>query len=210
MRILSPTQIGNLVYYITVGIAKTSKIKYNFHDDFIQDRKYIYVFWHGKQFGPAMFLAGLNTLPHAGLASSSNDGQIVATWLKRMGQEVVRGSSSKNAIGSLKKLVNLVDMGFSVGIALDGPRGPRHKSKIGAGFIANKTNTEIVPVGTAFTKKIAIEQSWDGLQVPLPFGKMSIYMGQPFRINSIKEQPQILDRLNQAVTIAEEHAAKYL
>ena len=77
------------------------------------------------------------------------------------------------------KLLNAAKEGYSVGIAADGPRGPRYQAKSGLAFLAYKTGIEIVPLGVAFSSKWLFKKAWDKYQFPLPFCKFPFILENP-------------------------------
>jgi len=89
----------------------TKKIFRNRHTytDLRKENKYpLLAFWHGRQF--------FGYFPHRDHslvipASFSEDGDIVAMTLGRMGHRIVRGSSSKGAVKLLVKMVKEVKKG---------------------------------------------------------------------------------------------------
>lgn len=157
-------------------ITLSSKIK--LHPEISPKGQYIYCFWHGKQFMPVMAMHRLGNKKHVALVSTSRDGEMLTTWLKALGYKVIRGSSSKNAVSSLKKLLNYAENGYSLGIAADGPRGPIFQAKSGSIYLAAKTGLKIVPIGTYYKKAYQLD-TWDEYQLPKPFSEVIFYLGEP-------------------------------
>ncbi len=100
------------------------------------------VFWHDKQFATITLLSKFGIEKRAGLVSASRDGDMLASWIKRLGYHVVRGSSSKKALSSLVNLLAAAKEGYSFGIAADGPRGPQFVAKSGLSFLAYKAGLQ--------------------------------------------------------------------
>lgn len=117
---------------------------------------FIYAFWHGN-----MFLL-LRAQQGSGIVipvSESSDGDIMAGVLKRFGYGIVRGSSSRNGHKALLKMVCGVRKGETIGVAVDGPRGPIHQAKKGAAFVAGKMNIPIIPVVAAARRTLVLEST---------------------------------------------------
>ena len=74
-------------------------------------------------------------------------------------------------------------------ITVDGPAGPRHQSKEGAFFLANRTNARIMPV-RIYVKHALRLPTWDRFQVPLPFSGVTIRFGHAWDEGK-KEVPDI-------------------
>lgn len=183
MRIkLSPKFIGKIAYYGARFIRSTLKLKVQYHPKTEPKKQYIFCFWHDKQFTPVMFLDSLGITKQAAFVSASNDGEILATWLKKMDYDVVRGSSNRKAISGMVQMIKKARQGFTIGVAADGPRGPRYEAKAGAAYVALKSNVELVPLGVAYSRKWQFNKAWDKYQLPKFFSKVAFYFGEPLEI----------------------------
>lgn len=209
MRILKPNHLGHLAHFITQLLMKTVKVKMTMDPGYHPKNQYVYGFWHDKHMVPVL-LVSKYAQHYAGLVSNSRDGEILATWLKRLGYEVIRGSSSKKAISSFLKLLGIIKQGYNVGIAADGPRGPRHEAKSGVSFLAYKSDRAFVPLGVANSSAWRFERSWDKYEFPRPFSKSVIYFGKPIIIENLDDQDSINQRIANAINEADQQAKKIL
>jgi lysophospholipid acyltransferase (LPLAT)-like uncharacterized protein len=209
MRILKPAQLGKLAHFVSQLLIKTVKVQITMDLDYHPKNQYVYGFWHDKHIVPVLLVSKYSDR-YAGLVSNSRDGEILATWLKRLGYEVVRGSSSRKAISSFLKLLGIIKEGYSVGIAADGPRGPRHEAKSGAAFLAYKSGVPFVPVGVANGSAWCFDKSWDKYQIPRPFSRSAIYFGKPMMIENLDDQAALNEKIAQAITQADEQAKRIL
>jgi lysophospholipid acyltransferase (LPLAT)-like uncharacterized protein len=209
MRILKPAQLGKLAHFVSQLLIKTVKVKMTMDPDYHPKNQYVYGFWHDKHIVPVLLVSKYSER-YAGLVSNSRDGEILATWLKRLGYVVIRGSSSRKAISSFLKLLGIIKDGYSVGIAADGPRGPRHEAKSGAAFLAYKSGIPFVPLGVANASAWCFDKSWDKYQFPRPFSRSAIYFGKPMMIENLDDQAALNERIAQAITQADEQAKKIL
>lgn len=207
---LSPTFIGHLAHYATQCLAKTLRMQVEMHPSVAIEKPAVYCFWHGTHFAPVMFVGKKIINKSAGLVSTSKDGEILATWLKHLGYEVIRGSSSKKAITGVVKLIQAVKDGYSVGIALDGPRGPIYEAKAGASFISAKTGVPLIPLGAAYSRKYQFDKSWDKFQIPLPFSTVGIYLGEPLYIEKNIDTSIANAQIKEAIHAAQHQAAALL
>lgn len=172
---------GKILYFVSKIINKTIKMKVIIESDSYNEKNnYLYGFWHGSIFLPMVNMTK-NGGKIANLVSPSKDGEIIATMLEMYGYELVRGSSNKDNVRSLVKLIKMVKSGYSAGFAVDGPRGPIHKVKQGIIYTAQKTGIEIIPLAGIFKKKW-IFNSWDKFQFPKPFTKATYIIGEPIKI----------------------------
>ena len=207
---ISPTIAGHLVHYTTHLLAKTLRMEVKIHPEVATEQAAVYCFWHRTHFAPIMFVGRKIINKSAGLISPSKDGEILATWMKHLGYDVIRGSSSRKAISGVVKLMQAVRNGYSVGIALDGPKGPIYEAKAGASFIGAKTGVPLIPLGAAYSKCYEFERSWDKFQIPLPFAKVGIYLGQPLYVNSGDDMDAINQQLKHIVNTAQHEASLLL
>jgi hypothetical protein len=139
----------------------------------------IYAFWHGS-----MFLL-LRASRRGGIVipvSESADGEIMACLLKRFGFGTVRGSSSRNGHKALYGMVCGLRKGETVGVAVDGPKGPLHEVKKGAAYLAAKMNVPIIPVATAARRSWVLMNTWEKLMLPKPFTTGLVLFGEPIRL----------------------------
>jgi lysophospholipid acyltransferase (LPLAT)-like uncharacterized protein len=115
------------------------------------------------------------------LISASHDGGVLARVLKHFRVEAVRGSSSRRGAQALLELTTWTERGYNVAITPDGPRGPCYRVSEGAIALAQLSGFAIVPVSTTIQWKFRT-QSWDRFQVPLPFARCEVRLGEPLRV----------------------------
>jgi len=146
-----------------------------------QKRSVIFAFWHCDMV--MAFLAGRDYFRRgigrgAVLASLSEDGDLLARTLRRFGMDAVRGSSSRGARSGLKGLEHYLAERGHVGIAVDGPRGPRHQAKIGVALTARNAGAPILPLTVHYDRSWHL-RSWDRTEVPRPFSRCVVRFDQP-------------------------------
>ena len=212
MARISPNLVGAIAHIFSKIWVKTLRVEIRVHPKVVVENQYIHAFWHDKLFAPIMLLANssFGKGKHACFVSFSADGEMLAQWLKRLGYKLVRGSSSRKALSGLVNLIEITKEGYSVGITADGPRGPYHKAKSGAAFIAHKAGIGILPLGVAFSSKWQFNKSWDKFQFPKPFAKTIVYVGEPLAITDISDMDSILERLNNAIDASDQTAQAIL
>jgi len=147
-------------------------------------QSFVFSVWHGRQFSP-MFKHKKKNI--AVLVSPSRDGNVQAAFLHKFGYQTIRGSSDKQPVKSLIKMIKLAKQTKCLfTFAVDGPRGPVFKVKPGIISFAAKTGYPIIPVTTDATFKITIK-TWDKCIIPLPFSKIVIVYGSPIYVRDEKE-----------------------
>jgi len=171
-------------------ICRTLKIKkINFDNVKKLNKNVIYAFFHGEQFVLVFTHKWQNV---AIMTSYSPDGELQTRILKKFGYDIVRGSTSKKgATSGTLQLVEKLNKGQSVAVAVDGPHGPGFKIKPGIIFLSQKTSLPIIPVRVIVKNAIRFN-NWDKYILPLPFTTAYIIYGKPFYI---KEQENIKNKI---------------
>ena len=175
--------IGFIFYYITKLISRSIRWKYfeqskksNIYNN---KNKYIFCCWHNRLF------LGTHLLPRNrvinALQSSHSDGMITSLAFQYLGMNVILGSSKKGGMQAFRKMVKRLQLGESIAITPDGPKGPKEKVKEGVIKLAQMTDTPIIPLVWA-TKKFKIINSWDNFVLPYPFSKGIYSFGKPIHI----------------------------
>jgi lysophospholipid acyltransferase (LPLAT)-like uncharacterized protein len=135
--------------------------------------------WHGGLL-PAAFCWRDRRIAVA--VSRSRDGDRIDAVLSRLGfAPSARGSSSRGATALLRELIRRARRGEPMAVLLDGPRGPAGVAKPGAVALARATGARIVPIGIAAAPAVRFG-SWDRTVLPLPFARVRIEFGEPFRV----------------------------
>lgn len=142
--------------------------------DALPAERSVYAFWHGQQMA---LVAGRHGTRLATLVSHSRDGELQASVMRRLGLEVVRGSSSRGGARGLRGIIRAVRAGADAAFAVDGPRGPIHEAKRGALVVGARAPARIVPVATAARRAWVLDGAWDHFEIPLPFTTVAIAIG---------------------------------
>jgi lysophospholipid acyltransferase (LPLAT)-like uncharacterized protein len=112
------------------------------------------------------------------LISPSVDGEVPALIARRLGAEVIRGSSTHTGARALRDYYQLlVKEQVSPVITPDGPKGPRFKFKPGAILLAQISGRPLLPMAYAASRAWLV--SWDKFVIPWPFARIAIAVGPP-------------------------------
>ena len=147
----------------------------------------VYTFWHDRIFPGTYFFRRRRIVI---MTSRSFDGEYIARFIQRFGYGAVRGSSTRGAVGALVELARLVRAGCPAGFSIDGPRGPRHVAKMGAILLAKKTGQPVLPFGVNAERFWRLP-SWDGLQIPKPFARVTVSFAPPVRVPADADDAQL-------------------
>ena len=107
------------------------------------------------------------------LTSLSKEGGLITEVLKKLGYEVVRGSSTRGGARALVILRRFIKKGNDVAFTVDGPKGPKFSVKPGVILAAKQGDGVLIP---AFMncKRAKRFNSWDKFLLPLPFSRISV------------------------------------
>ncbi len=170
-----------------------------------QGESLVFAIWHDELF-PLTYLHRDEGV--VAVVSSSNDGEILARVMQRLGYGMARGSSSRQGLRALLKAMKQIGSrerpsGRHVVLTVDGPRGPRHQAKPGAIYLASKAGIPIMPVRVRISRAKIFTKAWDRFQLPLPGARCDVIYGEPYRVPEKldtctlkKEQERLTDILN--------------
>ena len=139
----------------------------------------IYLLWHGKMLLPTFIHRHQNI---SAMVSEHGDGEIIAQAILRLGYRTVRGSSTRGGSKAFRQMLKQLKNGERCVILPDGPNGPRHKIKMGAILLAQRSGANLLPITFAAEKPIVIN-SWDRFTLWRPFSKCCVLYGEPFKIS---------------------------
>jgi len=164
-----------------------------------KDDHRMFLLWHSHIILTIGILNRLNKYmghPVAVLMSPSRDGEIMAEIVRKTGNRVVRGSSSKRAVASLIEIRSMLEESANPLLFLDGPKGPRGFPK--PGFIHLLLHDESLDAYVPFfhAKKYWQLKTWDRHIIPKPFSKIDGEINLLPAILDISEKDQLLDHMH--------------
>jgi lysophospholipid acyltransferase (LPLAT)-like uncharacterized protein len=136
------------------------------------------VFWHDRMVFPALEFRGPR---FATLISTHRDGEMLARCLRCFGTRSLRGSTRRRGGEVLLEAVRALESGISVGIAGDGPLGPRHVLQPGVVALAARAGLPAVPLSYAPSRALRFG-SWDRFALPLPGSRLYAAYGEPLAV----------------------------
>ena len=116
------------------------------------------------------------------LVSPSADGDILIRTLGRRSYRFVRGGTGEDGNRAFLGLVKMLEQGSSVGIAVDGPKGPYGTIQEGVLQLARLTGAAILPM-VAQPERARVLSTWDRTVIPYPFTRVTFRHGAPFEIS---------------------------
>ena len=134
--------------------------------------------WHGRSVVASAKYRGRGFWV---IISLSKDGEIQTQVYKKLGFQVIRGSSGRGGERALVESMRKLKQGGTMALTPDGPRGPSGIAQGGVMAMARKSGCALVPVGIS-SKPRFLMKSWDRFMVPVPFGKSMMVFGDPYYV----------------------------
>jgi lysophospholipid acyltransferase (LPLAT)-like uncharacterized protein len=142
------------------------------------ERQPIIAFWHGRILGGLHYFRGRGVVV---MTSQNFDGEWIARIIHRFGFGTARGSTSRGAARALVQLRQDLRAGRPVAFTIDGPRGPARVAQPGAVWLAGATGHPILPFHIEASDSWTL-RSWDRTQIPKPFSRLAIAIGDPMTV----------------------------
>jgi len=151
-------------------------INREYEEQICKKRPFTCACFHGTMLYPVYYC---RRYPGIIMVSRSWDGELIDRCLKRWGYDTARGSSSRGGKEALQEMIERIkENHYCSGLAVDAPRGPARKVKIGIVLTARETENPIVPMVSWATRQLQFN-SWDSMIVPLPFSTIAVGFGKP-------------------------------
>lgn len=150
------------------------------HYDAVQaaGRQPVMAFWHGRIVHATWFFRRRGIVV---MISENFDGEWIGRLIERFGYRTARGSTSRGGARALARMRRLALEGAPTGFAVDGPRGPARSVQPGAVWLARLTGNPMLPFH-AEADRFWTARSWDGTQVPKPFARAAMVVGEPIAV----------------------------
>lgn len=179
--------LQHILWFFIKLLFSTLKVEFKNKKDFVAarghhpDRVFIFAVWHENVV--STLRAHAWSEPLLTLSSRSKDGDYANFVAQKLGFIGVRGSSKKGKRDkggkeAVNKYISMFKEGYSGGITVDGPRGPRQVCKPGVAFIAQQTGAPIIPVCGKASSYWEFN-SWDRFKIPKPFATITVSYGAP-------------------------------
>ena len=106
---------------------------------------------------------------------------MATTILKRLGYEIIRGSSSRGGVRALREMLACLERGKHVALTPDGPRGPMHSMSPGAAFMSRATGVPVLPIGFGITRARRLD-TWDQYTLPRLGSRLVTSCEEPIQV----------------------------
>ena len=174
----------DLVFYLLIkGISRSVRWEVLCGDQAIDlihaaGHRAVFTFWHTCIFSATWFWRRRGIVV---MSSLSRDGEFVGRFIKRFGYGTSRGSSTRGSGRALALMAQCLESGLDVAFTIDGPKGPALVAKEGAVILARHTGQAILPFHITPKRCLSL-RSWDRQQIPLPFTRVAVLIGEPIYV----------------------------
>jgi lysophospholipid acyltransferase (LPLAT)-like uncharacterized protein len=134
------------------------------------------------------------------LREDSSKGEVLAAMSRHFGYKDFKITDNPNDRVSAKGTIQFIKYlreGHDGVVALDGPNGPYYEPKPGVFAIAQKSNSQVIPVGVWYSHKIILKNRWDKYQIPLPFSKTVLLVGDPIEASEKMDEATLAGKLKE-------------
>lgn len=140
--------------------------------------KFLLCFWHGKYVPIFPLLEGYKAYV---LSNLSQRGAVIAEICRNFGYSIAQIPDGHRG-GTLRIMEELLSSARAVGVAVDGPLGPRHRVKTNVIRMASALTYNLLPVSVGSRRKLVLNKRWDRMELPLPFTKVCLAFGEPIKV----------------------------
>lgn len=170
-----------LAYRLWCSTLRFEQVGRNLADElYTKGQPFILALWHNELIVPTYCRGKWKA---GAIISQSRDGEILTQIMSRLNFRSIRGSSSRGGVRALLSAKKaMLTHREVVCITVDGPRGPRHKVKDGALFLAQMTGVPIIPMRAYIPKAKVFHKAWDRFRLPLPFSRVCVLFGEAYSI----------------------------
>jgi lysophospholipid acyltransferase (LPLAT)-like uncharacterized protein len=141
-------------------------------------RQPILALWHGRILPATLYFRDRGVVA---ITSQNFDGEWIARVMRRFGYLQARGSTSRGGKRALLQMRRDMEEGRPAAFTVDGPRGPACQAQPGAVWLAKTTGNPVVPFHIE-SKPCWTARSWDRTQVPKPWSRVAIAIGEPLYV----------------------------
>jgi len=150
----------------------------------------VWISWHeGNLIALALHRQVVADRNAAAFVPPGVSGAAMSGWLTGLNVTPILLAADARRGLALRQMEAALASGNDVLIAVDGPRGPRHRIAPGAMWLARAMDVEIRPVGCAAWPALRLPR-WDRLILPLPGARIVMVTGAPLSFRSPRRRSE--------------------
>lgn len=175
-----PRILGAILYYVMRLLVLPLRLKIVRLEGAVEPgTPSIPCMWHGRTVIPAGRKIWRTRVTV--IISHSRDGEMQATIYRRLGYDIIRGSTGRGGARAAVEAIRALKNGATLALTPDGPRGPSGVVQEGIVFLAQKSGRPLVPLGVSCRPRI-LARSWDRYLIPIPFGRAVVVIGKAIHV----------------------------
>lgn len=170
--------LGNLVFWVFKALSSTWKLVEDpfppeIEEAFKKGLPVVACHWHEDEWSLLAFFAKRKVIV---LVSLSEDGSAMTVFLRKLGFQVLRGSSSRGGVGGLRALIRTgaTQQDKLLSLAVDGPRGPRRRPKNGVFKLSQTLEAPLLIGAAAANRAWVFKKAWSKAFIPKPFSTVHL------------------------------------
>lgn len=149
---------------------------------------FILATWHGRILPSVWFWRDRGMVV---VISENFDGEWIARIVARFGYGTARGSSSRGGARALRQLLTAARRSATA-FTVDGPRGPAGVVQPGVAWLAKATGQPVLPFHAEAARHWTLG-SWDRTQIPRPFARVVMAIGEPVMVAADADAAALAD-----------------
>lgn len=146
-------------------------------------------FWHGKYLPLFVLLRGAKTQVFVG---EGKRGRVIERICKRFGYSPIllpHGDRDR----SFERMQAALARPLPCAVCLDGPLGPARRVKKSLLRLASAQGAAILPLSVSAKPSLVLRWRWDRRELPLPFARVRIRVGNPIQVPKALSKPHRLE-----------------
>ena len=147
------------------------------------------IFWHGTYLPLFPLAKGRHAVV---ITMDSFRGRVIGAISEWFGYRPVLLPSEANAHGFPALVQQAREHASLMALALDGPSGPYHRIRSGALRLSALHGVVLAPIGVASSHRIVLKSRWDKQEMPLPFSRIAIAVGDKIELTQSDDQRDII------------------
>jgi lysophospholipid acyltransferase (LPLAT)-like uncharacterized protein len=179
--------LANGIAAIFAGLLRLAKASWQvefigqnvIHQALDRQERLLVAFWHGKHVSLFPLVEGFDACI---LTSRSFRGEVIAGLCRRFGYHCITLDHHQRGRHLQETLDELLHTHRCLAVAVDGPLGPYHRARFGLVRLASGLQLLVVPLSITAQHKIVMKKRWDKMEFPLPFSRVLLGAGKPFKI----------------------------
>lgn len=185
-----------IIYFYIRILFLTYRIEVQYDFDLqksINQFEGIYYFWHQNLLMGMFFFFKLKCFGYC-VSSSSGDGKIIGFIAEKLGFKVIYDYSKTSKTDFVKKVLDVIDLNKRICLVGDGSRGPAFELRPAVTYFAAKSKVPLIFIECKANWYVTCKESWNQLQIPLPFSKIIIRVRPPYlpQLRNYKRDTQLI------------------